>query len=299
MTRPLPFLAPLLLVAGAALAGTPIEQTRAVSANARIDVSNVKGTVSVSAWDRAEVAITGTLGDGARGLEVDGTADRLTIKVQGPSRQGWFSWGSDTRMGDTDLVLKVPATASMKIDVVSADVTLDGVAGRLLEVGSVSGKLRLDTGADELGISSVSGNIELVGSASRAHLETVSGNIRTRGLGGQIKFDTISGDIDADNGAYREIGAGSVSGDISLRGKPASGARVDVDTMSGDVRLYLPADASTRLRAESFSGRIRSDFGEVQQASRGSGSRLDASAGGGDGQVKINTFSGDVEIRRD
>ncbi|NCT68201.1 MAG: DUF4097 domain-containing protein [Rhodanobacteraceae bacterium] len=296
LTRPL---VPLLLLASAtSFAGTPIEQTRAANPDARIDVTNVKGSVTVSGWDKPEVAISGTLGDGAKGLLVEGDASHLTIKVQAPDKQGWFSWGADTRMGATELDLKVPRAAAMKIEVVSADVTLDGVAGRTLDVASVSGKLRLDSGAKEVGIGSVSGNIELVGSAERARLETVSGDIRTRGLTGQVKFDTVSGDIDADNGAYREVAAGTVSGDISLRGTPAPGARVEVTTMSGDVRLYLPADIAARLRASTFSGRIRSDFGEVKRPEHGPGSSLDASLGNGDGQVRIETFSGDVEIRK-
>ena len=38
----------LLAVSGAAVAGTPISQTRSVDAHARIDVSNIKGAVTVS-----------------------------------------------------------------------------------------------------------------------------------------------------------------------------------------------------------------------------------------------------------
>ncbi|MEP7042407.1 MAG: DUF4097 family beta strand repeat-containing protein [Dokdonella sp.] len=289
----------LALACASASAGTPINETRAVNAEVRIDVSNVKGSVSVSAWDKSEVSISGTLGDGAKALSVEGGADHLTIKVETPDKQGWFSWGADSRMGDTELDLKVPRTAEMKIEVVSADVSLSGVAGRSLNVDSVSGKLRLDSGAKEVEIDSVSGNIDLSGQATRAHVETVSGNIRARGLGGQIKFETVSGDIDADNTAYREVNAGTVSGDVNLRGgKPESGARVEVETMSGDVHLYLPADASTRLRASSFSGTIRSDFGAVKQPEHGPGSSLEASNGDGSGQVKIETFSGDIEIRR-
>jgi DUF4097 and DUF4098 domain-containing protein YvlB len=288
----------LLFAAGTAAAGTPIDQTRSVDAHARIDVSNIKGEVTVSGWDKSEVSITGTLGDGAKGLAVEGGGDHLTIKVEPPDKQGWFSWGADSRMGDTMLDLKVPREAEMKIEVVSADVALSGVAGRALDVNSVSGKLRLDSDAKEVEVDSVSGNVDLTGKAERGHLETVSGNIRARGLGGQIKFETVSGDIDAENGAYREISAGTVSGDINLRGKPAKDARVDVETMSGDVHLYLPADVSAHLRATTFSGSIRSDFGTVKEEDHGPGSSLDATVGGNDARVTLETFSGDVEVRR-
>jgi len=288
----------LLAVSGAAAAGTPISDNRKVNADARIDVSNIKGQVTVSGWDKSEVAITGTLGDGAKTLAVEGGADHLTIKVQPPDKQGWFSWGADSRMSDTTLDLKVPHNAEMRIEVVSADVALSGVAGRALNVNSVSGKLRLDSDAKEVEVDSVSGNIELTGKAERGHLETVSGNIRARGLGGQIKFETVSGDVDAENGDYREITAGTVSGDINLRGKPTKDARVEVETMSGDVHLYLPPDVSAHLRASTFSGSIRSDFGTVKEEEHGPGSSLDATVGGSDARVNLETFSGDVEIRR-
>jgi hypothetical protein len=55
----------LLLAAGHAIAETPISESRSVSATARIEVSNVKGSVTVTGWDRNEVGISGTLGDGA------------------------------------------------------------------------------------------------------------------------------------------------------------------------------------------------------------------------------------------
>lgn len=289
----------LLGALAAAHAGTPINETRAVNATARIDVSNIKGSVTVSGWDKSEVAISGTLGDGAKKLSVEGSGDRLSIKVEAPDKQGWFSWGADTRMGDSLLDIKVPKGAEMKIEVVSADVSLSGVAGRTLNVDSVSGKLRLDSGAKELELDSVSGDIEVSGGAERAHVETVSGNIRARGLAGMVKFETVSGDIDAENGGYREVTAGTVSGDITLRGKPDASARIDVETMSGDVHLYLPADASARLNASTFSGRIRSDFGSVTEPEHGPGSSLEATAGSGSGQVKLETFSGDIDIRKE
>jgi DUF4097 and DUF4098 domain-containing protein YvlB len=270
----------MLALSGIAAAGSPISENRNVNADARIEVSNIKGQVTVSGWDKPQVSITGTLGDGAKSLSIEGGSDHLMIKVQPPDKQGWFSWGADSRMGDTMLDLKVPRGAEMRIEVVSADVALSGVAGRALNVNSVSGKLRLDSDAKEVEVDSVSGNIELTGKAERGHLETVSG------------------DVDAENGDYREISAGTVSGNINLRGKPSKDARVDVESMSGDVHLYLPAYVSAHLRASTFSGSISSDFGTVKDEDHGPGSSLDASIGGGDARVNVETFSGDLEIRR-
>jgi DUF4097 and DUF4098 domain-containing protein YvlB len=90
-----------------------------------------------------------------------------------------------------------------------------------------------------------------------------------------------------------------VSGDVHLRGTPEKNARVDIETMSGDVHLHLPSDASAHLHASSFSGSIRSDFGTAKEPEHGPGSSLDATSGSGDAQVKLESFSGDIEIRKE
>lgn len=294
----LPVLLAALCAAGSVFAGTPISENRAVSGDARIDVSNVRGSITVSGWDKPEVAISGSLGSGSKGLAIDGDATHLIIKVRGPDRGGWFNWGNDAQMGDTTLDIKVPRGAELKIDAVSADVNVGGVDGRALNVNSVSGKLRLDSGAKELDIDSVSGNVELTAKSAKAHVETVSGNIRARGLGGEIRFETVSGDIEADNDDYRELDAGTVSGDLNLRGTPAADANIAVKTMSGDVRLHLPESIAGQLHASTFSGDIRSDFGTVKEPEHGPGSSLDATLGDGRARIKLETFSGDIEIRK-
>lgn len=282
----------LLAAPGLASAQSALHETRAVAADARIDISNVKGSVTVQGWDRAEVEISGTLGKNAQALKIEGDAAHLRIEVQGPADKGWFNWRSDTLMGDTELQLKVPRQAALEIDSVSADISLDKVDGASLDVDSVSGKLRLDSGAKKIEIDSVSGTVELTASAADTHVETVSGNIRTRGLSGKITLETVSGDIDADSNGYSSLEASSVSGSIRLRGTPADEPRFSVNTMSGDVQLQLPEATSAQLEASSFSGRIRSDFGNVDE------NELKVRLGDGRGKVEVETFSGDIEIRK-
>lgn len=293
-----PALVLILLASCVVQAQTPINQSRAVNADARIEVSNIKGSISVHGWDKAEVAISGTLGAGAKGLTIDGDGASLRIKVEPPTSKGWFSWAADTAMGDTTLELKVPRNAAMKIESVSANVDLGEVSGRSLSVDSVSGKLHLDSGAAELDIDSVSGDVEIHGKASKSHVETVSGNIRSRGLTGETGFETVSGDIDVDNGDYRRLSAESVSGDLKLRGAPSADADISIESMSGDVHLRLPETISAKLQASTFSGDIRSDFGTAKEPDHGPGSNLEVTLGNGSAKVRIETFSGDIEIRK-
>ena len=293
------FLIFLITSSGIALADTPINESRDVEATARVDISNVRGAVTVSAWDQARVEVTGTLGEGSKGLEITGNGSRLSIEVKGPDDGGWFNWGSSSRMQDTILSIRVPTNAELHIDTVSAEITVTGTAGQLLAADSVSGKVRVDSTAREVEIGTVSGSVDLSGRGDSVHVETVSGDIEMRANHSRLKFETVSGNITAATGDYSEFTGSSVSGDISIRGNPTGNARISADTMSGDVRLDMPGELSARIDADTFSGRIRSDFGSVKEPEHGPGRSLEATVGDGSARMTIETFSGDITIRRE
>jgi predicted membrane protein len=68
--------------------------------------------------------------------------------------------------------------------------------------------------------------------------------------------------------------------------------------MSGDVQLLLPGDVSGSIHASSFSGDLRSDFGNAERNEHGTGSELNAQQGNGKARIAIESFSGDVRIRK-
>jgi len=61
--------------------------------------------------------------------------------------------------------------------------------------------------------------------------------------------------------------------------------------------IILPADQSGLFKAESFSGRISSDFGSVDRARHGPGSHLKYVAGNSGAEVRVESFSGNIRIR--
>jgi DUF4097 and DUF4098 domain-containing protein YvlB len=85
---------------------------------------------------------------------------------------------------------------------------------------------------------------------------------------------------------------------VQLNGGLAAGGKMNIDSMSGDVQVQLPSSLSSSIHAKTFSGDLRSDFGTPQQPEHGPGSHLDTVAGGGDGKISIETFSGDLRIRK-
>lgn len=295
--RYLPLL--LALCAAPALADTPINLQHAAAPDARISVSNVKGQVTITAWDRNQVQVTGTLGDGAEPLAIEGSDRNLEIKVRPRGGgSGLFNWGGDNTMGATTLELRVPKGATLDVDVVSAPVGIDGMDGGGISVNSVSGRVRVDARTPTLEVESVSGTVQQSGLAERAELQTVSGDILAPALGAEADLQTVSGRIQAGGGPWRKFNLSTVSGDIQLNGGVTRGGSIDIDSMSGDVQLQVPADISATINASSFSGDLRSDFGQVSEHDHGPGSELKAEIGGGQGRIHVETFSGDLRIRK-
>lgn len=292
---------PLLLClysGGQAFADTPLDISHPAAPTAHVVISNVKGEVTITAWDRNEVHVSGQLGDGAEPLSIEGSDNNLSIMVQAQGHSGWLNWGGDKSMSDTTLDINVPRGASVKVSVVSAPLNVDGINGGDIEVNSVSGRVRINAQTPMLNVVTVSGNVAFSGQAKQAKLQTVSGDILAPSLGNTVDLQTVSGHIQAGGGPWQQLNLSTVSGDVQLTGGLAAGGNMRVDSMSGDVQLQFPAALSSSMHASTFSGDLRSDFGTPKQPEHGPGSTLDTVAGNGNGKISIETFSGDLRIRK-
>lgn len=285
-----------LLLAVPAFAGTPIDQTRPLSPTGSIDISNVKGSIVVRAWDRPEVKISGTLGDGVEKLIVEGDGEHLEVKVKTPQNMGL----AGRKVGSTDLQLMVPLRADLEIDSVSASVDVTGVAPSSVSIDSVSGDVVVAGAPKEIGVDSVSGTVTLTVNSANVEVDSVSGNVNLRGrMNGEISAETVSGDIDiaVKDERPRELSATTVSGDATLRTALATNGRMHLETVSGDLTLVLPKDLSARVSAETFSGDLRAPGVQVERPKYGPGASFDTRYGSGDGEISIETFSGSATLR--
>jgi len=291
--------APQAMTIAADAAAKQLQQSWTIANDATIEIHNVRGSVDISAGEAGHATLDGSLGAGSR-LVIAGDERRLDLHVEAADQQhGWFNHHGPS--SDTNLSLKVPSGVSVRLELVSADGKVAGIDGKSLNIETVSGKLNLDSGAEQVDIESVSGDVTLkatrADSSHRIHLQTVSGDIELSGASGRVKFDSVSGNVRLTGDQVQEFEAGTVSGNVGLSAATlGKHGRVQVETMSGDIRTELPTDISARIEAESFSGRIRTDFGKVNKPEYGPGSSLEATMGDGDAQISTKSFSGNVDI---
>jgi DUF4097 and DUF4098 domain-containing protein YvlB len=286
-------LAVLWMLTGiAAQAGEPVEESGKASADGRVYVENIAGSIKVTGWDKDEIHVEGTLGKEVEELKFKIGKKKSVIKVVYKKNLKNIREGAD-------LVIMVPEGSTLEVDCISADVVTSKLEGSL-ELSSISGRVEFTGWCRDLDAESISGNVVVDGGADEMSLESISGRVEAQGEAAEIKAESVSGSIVLNYETYLDLSAETVSGDIKIVGDYDSRARISCDVVSGSVTLVVPGNVSANFEASTFSGNIDNDFG--QKASRTSkyspGKELEFTTGDGDADVELNSFSGDIRIRK-
>lgn len=272
------------------------EKKLAADPHGVVEISNVAGTIQVSAWDNPEVEVRADVGAGVDRIDVTNSGGRTSIKVIVPNHT--------FRSASTDLRVRVPRQSELDISGVSADVTTSDVEGAL-QLKTVSGNVKADIFQKSTEIKTVSGDVVLRGRAKGAgtgiHVTTISGNIRIDRTGGDLEATSVSGDMTIRLDPSRNVRVRTTSGDLGFEGKLVKGARLDAETVSGDVTVRAATEGALDYEVNTFSGDIRNCMGrEAERVSKyGPGRRLNGSngpSGADEARIRLKTMSGDVEL---
>jgi DUF4097 and DUF4098 domain-containing protein YvlB len=278
----------LLLASVSAFAGQSVDESWDIDARATISIENLAGEIVIEGWNQNEARLTGELGDSVDELEVSASISSLRINVANRNSRN---------VDNTELKLMVPKGASIDASAVSANIEVSGLDNEKVTASSVSGDVTVDATSQRVSIESVSGDVEFRGRTQRISAESVSGDLEISGVSGEISATAVSGDMDLQAGLVESGKLETVSGDITLKGELAGNSRLTVESMSGDVYISLPAGQSGLFKAESFSGRITTDFGSVDHARHGPGSHLKYVAGDSGAEIRVESFSGNIKLK--
>ena len=222
-----------------------------------LDIDWVAGDVKIMVTDGEEIVVTehadrGIPAEYALLLEADNT---LRIRYSNDV------WGID--MPEKDLTVLLPRTVAENLTAVDlSGVSADFAVGKLTVRDAFS-------------------------------FDTTSGKLKTEVLtatGAKADVNSVSGDIELD-GSFREVKAGSTSGeiDLMLRNAPAA---VEVSTVSGEVDVELPAGTGFTLDYSTVSGELEYDFPLTKSK--------DGKYVCGDGacRMEVGTTSGSLSVER-
>jgi DUF4097 and DUF4098 domain-containing protein YvlB len=127
-------------------------------------------------------------------------------------------------------------------------------------------------------------------------IELVNGNLTIVGVEGSVQAESVNGTIVVRDGSGN-ASLSTVNGGIELYAdRLGSGDSVDLESVNGDVHLFLGASAGAEVRAETVNGKIRNDFGLHVNKHKYVGADLRGTIGGGGALVDLETVNGGITV---
>jgi len=301
-----------------------VEQTERVShafkigGSGELQVSNLSGDVTITRGGGNEVRVEAVKTVRAR-TEEQARELLPAVRVEFAERAGRAEvkaiyhrehfGSSNQRNVSVSVAYAITAPQGTRINVgtVSGNIKVTGVKGDL-SLTSVSGSVRIFEGARISAASSTSGDVEIRDLQSDTPVEarSISGNITiAQSRAPRMELGTVSGSVTIDNVQAEQIEAQSLSGDVNVAFPFAKNGRYDITSHSGNVRIALLNDTGFELDANSFSGNVQSAVTLVERANggtdaerRGRSRRLRGRFGDGSALLDVTTFSGNVIITK-
>jgi DUF4097 and DUF4098 domain-containing protein YvlB len=261
------------------------DQTIPVQKGQRLQVQNFAGEVLVKAWNKDELRV---VADHDSRAKVNVRTAGVEISVSA-SRSG--------APGSVDYTISVPAWLPVRVNGTYNFVSIEGTQSDV-SVETTRGDVTLKGGSGVVSLKSIEGEIIVEDARGKLKLDTVNEGISIRGAAGDITATTINGDIRMLGMKAASLEATTVNGDIIYEGAVADGF-YRCSTHNGDITLALPDNASASVSVRTYQGEMRSSFpvaGDASAARRGR--RQTFTLGNGAAQIEMESFGGDVRIRK-
>jgi hypothetical protein len=194
------------------------------------------------------------------------SAGDRSLEVEEPERMGKMEV-------DLQLEIEAPPTCELRLEGVSADVSVDGLHG-------------------EQRYQTVSGDLLLKGAAGDVQVNTVSGDVTIRAESDlSLRTNAVSGDLSAMAPRFATLRANSVSGDVELEGAFDAAGQHRVETVSGDLGIGLLGGATFDVRGLSTDIHCR-----LPHQLQGQADRRRVVVGDGTSRFSFSSMSGDLSI---
>lgn len=261
------------------------DTTFAAPAGATLSVNNFGGGITVHGWTENRVKVHGETGRRGR-VEVSLVGNTVVIKTG--SREGAPSV--------IDLDITVPQSMALTLSGTYADVTVDGVQGAI-SVETVNGEVNVRGGRGTVTLHSIQGSVTLADASGRIEVNTVNEDIELRNVSGEIKAETNNGEVMLTGIKSSSVDAGTINGDVLYEGTVSDGGSYSFDSHNGDITVSIPEGANVTITAATANGDIDASFPLPLTGSPGK-HRKTFKIGSGSARMELESFQGDIEMRR-
>jgi len=296
------------------IAGDKVDEVLSVKIDMPITIENVRGSISIEGWNKAQVSVKGELDDKTEKFVFEKNSDGISIKVIVPQHLG-FDRSSNN---GSNLVIKVPTSSPVTFDGVSTHIKLNNLQNST-NIRSISGNVNANNLAKHIEVSTISGNITATKLSGKVTLTSISGDIKSKDNSQRLRLENVSGNITA-NSTANNVQTNNVSGETTL--KLAHIDDITINSVSDDVKVELTLNPNASVKASSVSGDIYFKFNGslnarfqlesnvnddiinkltqdiAKKAKYGPGAKLNFTVGKANANVHVNTVSGDIEVSK-
>jgi len=278
--------ATLTLLATLTAQAPQTDQTVSASRGTRLAIDNYAGEVVIRGWEKDAVRVQATHKAGT------------TVDIQKDT--GLITIGASTKPphGTVDYEITAPTWMPMKIEGQYIFVTVEGVQGEL-SITTVRGDIAIKN-VGSATAKTIKGAIEVDGARGRMSLSSVNEDIKIAGTTGELSAETTNGSITLDRVESTNVMVTTVNGDITYDGSIADKGHYSFATHNGDITLTVPSTANATFAVRTYSGEFVSslpakgpDPSEVRR-----GRRVTYTLGNGSAEVDIESFGGEIRLRR-
>jgi hypothetical protein len=267
---------------------------------ASLTLDSLTGDLEIAGWDQPVIQISAAddeeQEDLGEILNIQQSGNNVTLNLNLPVRhrhgghwevdsanlaENWNNMGRMLRrIGRSvamDLRVRVPRRCDITIRTASGDVRIAGVQGKIF-------------------LQSASGDVTLTEVEGSALVKSASADVTVEKLRGRLGVRSMSGDLTVRDSDLIALSVGTVSGDLHAQAALRPGGEYEIQSVSGDVLLSLPAERRATVDFVSVSGDIKCRLpAQVEKLER-KRRRIQVN-GGGETQIRVHTTSGDAVIQ--
>ena len=275
----------LTIAAVATLAlGQQTDTTVTVRPGMRLDVDNFGGGISVRTWSQNAVRVQADHSSRER-IEVE--TGLSTVSVKSSSRRGAPS--------TVDYTITAPAWMELNLHGTYTDIEVDGTQAAVT-AETVNGEVQVRGGAGQVSLKSVQGQVTLENAKGHIDVGTVNEGVTLRNVSGDVTVETVSGDVALEGIESASVEASTTNGDLRYDGTIKDGGRYSFATTNGDVTVSVPERANLTVTVSTFNGDFDSSFPVSVTGTKKH--RFSFTIGSGSAHLEIESFNGDIRLRR-
>lgn len=261
------------------------DQTVPVSKGTRLGIRNFAGEVVVRTWEKDTLRVLARHGDRKR-VNIATPAGSVAITSSGPA-------------GSVDYEITAPGWMPIKIEGTYTFITVEGSQGEV-SAENVRGDIVIKGGTGLVTARTIEGLIIVEGARGRIHLNAVNEGIRVTGATGDIVAETTNGDVALSRIESASVEVATVNGDVTYEGTLADRGNYRFTSHNGDLLMTVPDTVNATFTVRTYQGDFRSALpvkGPPREELR-QGRRNAYTLGTGGAQVEMETFGGDIRLRR-